>query len=292
MDIPTQSVFREPGAALCFGALVREPALLPGVRSWTVIPRDVSEDVSSVKFSPDGRLVAAAERFTGFIRIWNAVTGDLHKVLAPRSDAACHSLVWSPDGRYIATGSTWGRIQIWEIASGRIVRQFGEIQDIELAWSPDGRHIAAGSHYRSGSLSIFDVKTGQRVHQIQAHKGSALSVAWSPDGKTVASGGYDRTVRFWDPASGKKCFEYDFDLPQAQRLHFSQITDVRWSPDGRTLAVFGGGSCGPGFIGVLDGATGKPAKPMVTIAEGRPPGRNCLGTRQYRIYYCGGRPYG
>ena len=39
---------------------------------------------------------------------------------------------------------------------------------------------------------------------LQGHTESVMSVAFCADGKTLASASYDKTVKFWDVATGKE----------------------------------------------------------------------------------------
>src|SRR5262249_59220116 len=55
------------------------------------------------------------------------------------------------------------------------------------------------------------------------------SLAFSADGKILASGGVDRTIRLWDPATGKELRE--------QPGHRDGVQFVAFSPDGRRLAT-------------------------------------------------------
>jgi hypothetical protein len=60
------------------------------------------------------------------------------------------------------------------------------------------------------------------------HGAGVTCVSWSPDGKTLASASDDKTVRLWDPATGKET--------RSCSGHKDSIWCVAWSPDGKTLA--------------------------------------------------------
>jgi WD40 repeat protein len=63
----------------------------------------------------------------------------------------------SPDGRRFASASRDGLISVWDIATGREVKQFsGHANGVSvLAWSPDGRLLASASY--DSTARIWDL---------------------------------------------------------------------------------------------------------------------------------------
>ncbi len=53
------------------------------------------------------------------------------------------SVAWSPDGKYIVSGSIDGRIQAWDATSGNHIYTYAGHSDalFDVAWSPDGKRI-------------------------------------------------------------------------------------------------------------------------------------------------------
>ena len=68
------------------------------------------------------------------------------QLLEGHAGAILH-IVWSPDGRLLASGSADSTVRVWEAASGRERRKLEAHSDavLSVAWSPDGRLLASGS---------------------------------------------------------------------------------------------------------------------------------------------------
>ncbi len=58
-----------------------------------------------------------------------------------------YAVAWSPDGKWIASGSNDNTAQIWNASNGSHVHTYrGHSDRVEaVAWSPDGQRLASGS---------------------------------------------------------------------------------------------------------------------------------------------------
>jgi len=148
--------------------------------------------------------------------------------------AAVTSIAWSPDGKYLATGSWDNTAIIWNAATGEQVRQLtGHRRFIaSISWSPDGSRLATASW--DDMVRIWDVSDGMVLATLHGEDGIASSVAWSPDSKFVAAGYGDGSTILWDLASGKEIL----------KLHSAtgKVNGVSWSPDNKRLALSSGRS--------------------------------------------------
>jgi WD40 repeat protein len=138
--------------------------------------------------------------------------------------------VWSPDGKYIASGSMDTTVHVWDASVTDHFHLFiyhGHSQGVfALAWSPDGRAIASGSADKT--IQVWDPFTGLNRITLNGHSDTITSLSWSPDGKQLASASLDGSVRIWDLTSRQQKYSYSG--------HTAGVTEVAWSPDGKYIA--------------------------------------------------------
>ncbi|QEH35131.1 WD domain, G-beta repeat [Aquisphaera giovannonii] len=122
-----------------------------------------------------------------------------------------------------------------------------------LAAAADGRTLAAGNV--DGSVSLWDMASGERRASLAGGTEMVLSLAFSPDGRTLASAGGDTKVRIWDVASAGPRATLD--------LRGAPATSLSFGPDGRQLAC----GCEDGIVRVW-GDVGRPdAAPLTFVAS-------------------------
>ena len=80
------------------------------------------------------------------MRVWEASTGKAVAVLRGHT-AEVNSAVFSPDGKWIATASSDGTVQMWEASTGKAVAELrGHMAEVNSAvFSPDGKWVATAS---------------------------------------------------------------------------------------------------------------------------------------------------
>ncbi|GHB77172.1 hypothetical protein GCM10010377_79410 [Streptomyces viridiviolaceus] len=188
-----------------------------------------SGKVSSVRFSPDGRFVAASSHDSPAVILWDART---HRRLASLDGhrRPVQSVSFSPDGRTLATSSYIdGTTRLWN------VRTHEQLASIAAgagwtAFSPDGRMLVTGG-FQSSSVLLLDVRTHRRLGTLDAVNKMIHSVTFSPDGSTLATASGDGKLKLWDVSSRRRIATLAGHTDMAQSVSFT--------PDGKTLISSG-----------------------------------------------------
>ena len=111
------------------------------------------------------------------------------------------AVAWSPDGRWIATGSD--DVVLWDAAARKKVTHFDYPSVVwSCAFSPDSRWLV--SSHGDGSIVLWDTVERARAARFGGHAAPVRAVAFSPDGRRVVSAGEDRSAIVWDVASRRQ----------------------------------------------------------------------------------------
>src|SRR5207302_11081340 len=125
--------------------------------------------VQQVAFTADGRRVVSvsavlswgpASAGDGTVRVWEAFLGASLPVLRGHTSYV-YPVAYSPDGRWIASGSWDSTVCLWDAATGEqcaVLPHPGVVWC--MAFSPDGTWLVTGTN-ADDRLRICDVATGR-----------------------------------------------------------------------------------------------------------------------------------
>jgi hypothetical protein len=182
-----------------------------------------------VSTSPRGDLVATAVD-GGRIEIrpifgGNGIVTIQHKGVPVLEDRRLNAVSWipsfvfSPDGTVLASGCAWLPVTLWDVKTGRRLREFANARvGYDLHFSADGsRLIGSGLVNKTGlqRLSLWDAETGKTLRELTVDT-PLEDVNW--DRKSIRprfakSGpmlvievinGTERSLRVWNTASNKQ----------------------------------------------------------------------------------------
>jgi len=231
--------------------------------------------VNAVAWSPDGQYVVSASN-DRTAQVWVALqdgqlpaiynsqypqrhSSDHHRVALQNSQLpviygnhtdTVNAVAWSPDGKFIASGSNDMTVHVWTPQDGNDVviynRHTAPIRTV--AWTPavmGGQIIASAGIDKT--VQIWDMTSDlmQPFVNFQLHTDTVNAVAWSPDGKYIASASADMTVQVWPGDSGND--------PLIYKKHTAGVNAVAWSLDGSKIAS----GSDDGNVRVWDSATGR-----------------------------------
>ncbi len=220
--------------------------------------------IYSAHISPDGRLVASCSFSDRLIRVREVESERL--VGEIRCGVQLARVRFSPNGKWLATASTDGKLLLWDVeqvlAGERpTLEPLREIAAVGfnlqgVAFSPDGRRIAAGGGPMGdepfGWAGLWDVMTGEPIAQMEGMPDATLGIAVSPDGLHVATAGRDGMARLWSVETGEllkaftrsdaplECVEFSRDGTLLATGGYDDIASL-WSVEtGREVALFDG----------------------------------------------------
>ena len=137
-----------------------------------------------------------------------------------------NSVAFSPDGQFLASGSSDFTVEGWNARTGESVGALagntGKVSSV--TFSPDGELLASGGLDKT--VRVWKLPVGEPFHALD-HSDWVFSVAFGPDSRILASGGADKEIKLWNLKTG--------ELLRVLSGHSHWVQSLAFGPDGRTL---------------------------------------------------------
>lgn len=204
--------------------------------------------LEEVAFSPERQILATVSWDDNkTVRLWQISDGEPVGILQGHTEQV-ESIAFSPDGKWLASESSGGRIIIWDVANMREVQTLMGLWYTEivgsLAFSPDGNLLASGTGEYS-TVIIWDVASWSILRTLEGHLGD-MRVVFSPDSVLLATGAdFDNTVILWRASDG--------EMVHTLQGHTGFVSSIAFSPDGQWLAS----ASSDGTVKIWDVASGQ-----------------------------------
>ena len=84
--------------------------------------------------------------------------------------ASVNSVVFSPDGKTLASGGRDDTVRLWDVATGEEARRLTGhgVSVNSVVFSPDGKTLASGGF--DGTVRLWDVATGEEARRLTGHE--------------------------------------------------------------------------------------------------------------------------
>jgi len=192
-------------------------------------------------YSPEAQVVHACYSADGqrvltlgndrIARIWDSATGAAVGQPLVHQNQINFGLFSGDGSRVIVSEGVDGVLYIWDVEQGTLLLppfRTGANAPISAA-IPNTTHIVTTTYYGESPAVIWDVMTGKIVTRLQGIDRASRGVICSPDGSLAITISWDKTVRLWQPATGR------YSGPILR--HSTAPSAVTLSPDRRVLVA-------------------------------------------------------
>lgn len=189
------------------------------------------KEVADLALSGDGRLLVSGG-YDSTVRLWEIASGRcLHCLPA---GGTVGSVAIAADGSFLVSGRFDGNVHIRDAKTGQLrqhleVRRYDDstalhhpltgecVRHVQagdealslnaLCLTPDGRLLATADSRHQ--VLVWSVAEGELVQVLTRHTEDVKDVCCSADGRHLLSGSWDKSLKLWDVASGRRLGHLD-----------------------------------------------------------------------------------
>jgi WD40 repeat protein len=192
-------------------------------KSSVRIDTDHKQSISSIAFSPDGKIIAGSIDKT--IRLWQR-NGKLLKTLVGHK-GRISNIGFSTKRDFLFSGDEDNMAKLWK-PDGTPLKTMPDLHNVfvtDITSNSGGKTIATSNY--DGIIRIWESSGHSRI-SLKGHSKATWGVSFSPDSKTLATTSWDKTIRLW---------KLDGTLLKVISGHTDEVWEINFSPDGQIFAT-------------------------------------------------------
>lgn len=188
-------------ARVALGGALRTVRVLD-VASGDVVQaiRKHTDWVTAIAYSPDGVLLATADR-AGGLHLWEAGSLNLYGELRMTNPKRIAALAWRDDANMLAAAGDDGQVWLWDVETLSSSRKWkahdGGVEGVRF--THDGRLATVG---RDRKTILWDA-SGKKLRTFDPLPDIGLHVAVAHDGSRVVAGDFSGKLQVWRADDGK-----------------------------------------------------------------------------------------
>ncbi|RFU77716.1 dip2-dom34p-interacting [Trichoderma arundinaceum] len=195
----------------------------------------VSDDILSLRFSPDSRLLAVSLLdstvkvfFVDSLKLYLNLYGHKLPVL---------SMDISYDSKLIVTSSADKNIRIWGLDFGDCHKALFGHQDsiLQVAFVPhnsdgNGHHFFSSGKDRT--IRYWDGDKFEQIQRLDGHHGEVWSIAMSHSGNFLVTASHDKSIRVWDETDEQIFLEEEREKEMEELYESTLTASLEKDPEG------------------------------------------------------------
>ncbi len=194
--------FSPDGKMFMVSNTASEPTLYNSITGLpAVVLKDASNDIESVSFSKDGRLIATVpSSYRGYLEIFDTETGVL--INRFKANSTIDFVKFSPNDNFIITRTIYNNLILWDTKTGKemFVYKVSDYIPQKLVFSPDGKKLITYNHQ---NFHLWSLENGKLITKMNLNNAVKIinTISFTPDGSSFFTTGSELT--FWDSNTGK-----------------------------------------------------------------------------------------
>jgi WD40 repeat protein len=182
------------------------------------------QGIRDIAFSPDDTHIVVGSGDSAVV--YNVATGAVVTEMQHEGITVVMAVEYSPDGEWIATSNTAGKVRIWTAYGGLMATATHNGNDVDF--SPDGTKLVSAG---GTTFILWQVPFLEQINGQNNWPNNFYSVDWSPDGQRLVTGDSAGDVELWDANS--------LALISTLPNHAGGAFGTRFSPDGTMILTAG-----------------------------------------------------